>query len=58
MLVGFEQTKIGGKTLMAVCATINSTFSLVFTATKVYEGAENKYLTMRVLLASVMKAYF
>ncbi len=39
MLVGFEQTKLGNKTVMAICATINSTFSLVFTCTKIFDGA-------------------
>lgn len=57
MLVGFEQAKVGDKTILAMCATINSTYSLVYTSTTTYQGAENKYLAMRVLLANGLKAF-
>ena len=57
MLVGFEQAKVKNKTLMACCATINSTFTLVHTSTKIYEGNENKYKTMSDLLIAAVAAY-
>jgi hypothetical protein len=57
MLVAFDQTKIGNKTLLAICATINSTFSLVYTCTKIFEGNENKFKTMEVLLLGALGAF-
>lgn len=57
MLIGFEQAKIGDKTILALCATINSTYSLVYTCTTTYQGAENKYVAMRKLFANALKAF-
>lgn len=57
MLVGFEQAKIGSKTLLAICATINSTYTQVYTCTEAYEGNENKFRTMKDLLTKAMAAY-
>jgi len=36
MLVGIDQAKLGNKTLVSICATINSTFSSVFSDSKVF----------------------
>ena len=57
MLVAFDQSKVGAKTLLAICATINSTFSLVYTSTRIFEGVENKYKTMNILLGDALKAF-
>ena len=57
MLVAFDQCKIGNKTLLAICATINSTFTLVYTCTKVFEGLENKYQAMHLLLCNALKSF-
>lgn len=57
MLVAFDQTKLGNKTLLAICATINSTFSLVYTCTKTFEGNEDKFKAMEVLLLGALGAF-
>jgi len=57
MLVAFDQTKIGSKTMLAICATINSTFSLVYTCTKIFEGNENKFKMMEILLLGALAAF-
>lgn len=49
MLVGFDSCKVQKGTLMAICATINSTFSSVFSATKVYSDNSDKYNKMKEL---------
>jgi hypothetical protein len=36
MLVGYDECKFQAGTLVALCATINSTFSSVFSATRTY----------------------
>lgn len=38
MLVGYDSGKVRNETLLALCATINSTFSTVFSATKTYSA--------------------
>jgi hypothetical protein len=38
MLVGLEQTKIGKSICLTLCATINSTFNMIFSANKHFEG--------------------
>lgn len=40
-----------------MCATINSTYSLVYTCTTTYQGAENKYVAMRKLLTNALQAF-
>jgi hypothetical protein len=57
MLVGFEQVKVGQKTVLTICATINSTFNLVYSASKIYDGPENKYFAMRSLMLKAIDAY-
>jgi hypothetical protein len=37
MLVGFDQAKFGKSYVLSICATINSTFSSVFSSTLTYE---------------------
>lgn len=38
MLVGFDTSKVGSKTLLAISAFINSTFSSIYSKTVLYEG--------------------
>ena len=49
MLVGFDSCKFQKGTVMAICATINSTFSSVFSSTKVYSDNSDKYNKMKEL---------
>lgn len=50
MLVGFDSCKVQKGTLMAICATINSTFSSVFSATRVFGDNSEKFNKMKELL--------
>jgi hypothetical protein len=58
MLVGYDSAKISKGTLMALCATINSTFSSVFSATRTYHENSEKYNKMMELLLEACNAYF
>ncbi len=42
---------------MAICATINSTYSSVFSATKVYSDNSDKYNKMKELFLEACNAY-
>lgn len=57
MLVGYDTGKVNNQTLLAVCATINSTFSSVFSATKTYPANTDKYGRMSDLLLEATAAY-
>lgn len=57
MILGFDTAKIGSKTLMAACATINSTFSSVYSCTGTYDGNQNKFGKMVELLLAAVGAY-
>ena len=57
MIVGFETAKIENKTVLSISATINSTFTLCFTSTKIYEGSENKFKAMQELLGQAIESY-
>jgi len=46
MLIGIDSASRGGLTLLAGCGTINSTFSLLASDTKQYEGNEKKFTAM------------
>jgi hypothetical protein len=47
---------MGSKTLLAICATLNSTFTMVFTQTTIYEG-QNRHQQMKKLLLLATAAY-
>jgi hypothetical protein len=57
MLVGYDTGKVHGKTLLALCATINSTFSSVFSDTRTYSANSDKYGKMSELLLAAIAAY-
>ena len=57
MMVGFDTSKFGSKTVLAITAFINSTFSSIYSKTVLYEGNENKYIKMIELLLSAVNAY-
>jgi hypothetical protein len=57
MLVAYDTAKAGSTTVMGLCATINSTFSSVFSATATYESNQNRYIKMVELAMSSLEAY-
>lgn len=50
MLVGYDTCKIQSGTLVSICATINSTYSSVFSSTRSYSDNADKYNKMKELL--------
>lgn len=47
MLIGFDTSKTSfGATLISACATINSTFSTLFSTHNTYDKSEDKYKSM------------
>jgi len=57
MLIGFDQSKMGNGYLLSVCATINSTFSSVFSSTTFFDSNQNKYPKMTDLLLLAINSY-
>jgi hypothetical protein len=57
MIVGFDSCKIPSGTLIALCATINSTYSSVYSATRSYSDNTEKYNKMKELLLLAFDAY-
>lgn len=58
MICGFDQAKIyGNKFALSICATMNSTYSSIFSKTEQYEQAENKFKTMSTLLMTALEGY-
>jgi hypothetical protein len=58
MLVAFECAKISGnKFNLSLCATINSTFSSVYSKNQVYEGSANKFQSMLASMLCAIKGY-
>lgn len=57
MLIGFETCKAAGQTVMSICATINSTFSSIFSSYKTYPENKDKYSTMATLHIKAYEAY-
>lgn len=58
MMVAFDNAKIGRKTNMAMCATVNSTFSSIFSRTESYENNDSKFNVMMNLTLKAVDAYF
>jgi hypothetical protein len=50
MLVGFDTCKVKSQTKISVCATINSTFSSIFSNSKIFPTNSEKYGKMSDLL--------
>lgn len=58
IICAFEQAKVlEGKYNLSLCATINSTFSSIFSTSNIYEGSENKFQCMSVLLQKAVDSY-
>lgn len=57
MLLAFDTAKTSSGTLMSACATINSTFSSLFTTHRTFSG-DKKYETMKELTGQCVNAYF
>ena len=57
MMVGLDSGSKGGCSMMAACGTINSTFSLMASATRPLEGVEKKFQAMLAVTVDVLKAY-
>lgn len=57
MLAGFEQAKMGNGYLLSVCATINSTFSSVYSSTTSFDSNQQKYSKMSDLLLLAINSY-
>jgi len=58
MMVAFDNAKVGRKTNMAMCATVNSTFSSIFSRTESYENNDSKFNVMMNLTLKAVDAYF
>ena len=57
MLVGFETAKAQKGHVLGACATINSTFSSIYSCHCNYEGVEDKFQAMVKLSVTATKAY-
>lgn len=58
MICGFEQAKISGNRFnLSLCATINSTFSSIFSKNEVFEGSDKKFMAMVSLALNAVTAY-
>lgn len=57
MMVAFENAKVGRKTTLAMCATLNSTFSSIFSRTETYENNDSKFTMMLNLTLKAVDAY-
>lgn len=57
MMVAFDSAKVGRKTNMAMCATVNPNFSSVFSRTESYENTESKFSVMMNLTLKAVDAY-
>lgn len=54
MMMAFETAKAGHKTTLGMCATLNSTFSSIFSRADTYEQDDKRFLTMtRVSMKAV-----
>ena len=57
MIVGFDNASVGGKSVVSICSTVNSTFSSIFTLSEKYSGNEDKMVKMSNLLCKTMEFY-
>lgn len=57
MLLAFDTAKVHNSTLLAACATNNSTFSNVYSCTKIFDNPNDKFNTMRDLMIQCIGAY-
>lgn len=57
MLAAFDSAKLGNSTLLALTATINSTYSSVYSATTQYDNSSARFGKMAELTCSAINAY-
>ena len=57
MMVAFEVAKAGRSTTLGMCATLNSTFSSIFSRNETFEAAEKKFTSMINLTLQAIEAY-
>lgn len=57
MLLGFDYAKSGNKTFVSACATINSTYSSLYSKHDVCEQPSEKFRVMTVLALDCIKGY-
>ena len=57
MMVAFETAKAGKSTTLGMCATINSTFSSIFSRCESYTDCDKKFSTMLNLTLKAVEAY-
>lgn len=57
MLIGFDNCKFGNKNLISGVATINSTFSSIFSKYEEYFTANDKYKAMVIITMKLVEGY-
>lgn len=57
MLAAFDSAKLGNSTVLALTATINSTFSSVFSAITQYDNNSARFGKMAELTCNAISAY-
>ena len=57
MILAFETVKAGKKTTLGMCATLNATFSSIFSRTETYESMDRKFTSMLNLTMNAVDAY-
>ena len=57
MIMAFETVKAGKKTTLGMCATLNATFSSIFSRTEIFESLDRKFTSMLNLTMSAVDAY-
>lgn len=57
MMVAFETAKAGRATTLAMCSTLNSAFSSIFSRTETFEMSEKKFASMLNLTMKGVEAY-
>lgn len=57
MMIAFESCKSNSKNTIAMCATVNSTFSSIMSRVDSYTQNENKFSTMTKLAIQAVTAY-
>lgn len=57
MMVAFETAKAGRETTLAMCSTLNSAFSSIFSRTETFDMSEKKFASMLNLTMKGVEAY-
>jgi len=57
ILLAFDSSKLGSQTLLSVCATINSTFSSIYSKSVIYGSNDERFGKMVQLHLAVVDSY-